>query len=95
MNLNISCSMTPDQILLEGHKAIAIPSLIYAWIGFLLILLVVGLLIINGRRGNHPYRKFILIWSITATLSGFLILFLSMSPVHVQSVKNFILNTIP
>lgn len=93
--LNITSSLTPEQILLEAHKAVAIPSLIYAWIGFLLILLLVGLLTINGRKGTRPYQKFLIIWTITAVLSGILIFFLAYSPLHIQSIKEFVLNLIP
>lgn len=95
MTLNISSSLTPEQIILEAHQQIAIPSLILAWIGFMIILLVVGLFLINPRKGSNPYGKFMWIWVITSAISGMFILFLTQAPLFIQSIKEFFINIIP
>ncbi|MEK6880674.1 MAG: hypothetical protein AABY22_13740 [Nanoarchaeota archaeon] len=90
MNLNITSDMTPEQILIEAHKSVAIPTLLIGWIATIILFLIIGLFSIDGSRGSNPYRRFMIIWTISIFISGLIVLFLASSPFAIQKISGWI-----
>lgn len=89
--LNCTLDQTPSQIILASHNTSAIPALIIFYIGINAILLFSGLFLIKGE-GNHPYRKFFIIWSVFAFISGLFLLYLIYSPFTIQDISTFFMS---
>ena len=84
--INITSTMTQEQILELAHKATAMPSLILLWIIFILSYLLVGLMF---KTKNLNWGRFFWMWTITSiiTLGG--VIFLVYSPNIVQLFVEF------
>ena len=78
VNVSAIANQTIETAADVMHEATAIPSLLIGYIGFSLIVLVTGLLMIDGRRSG--YGKFMLIWIISSILAGLVVLWIAMSP---------------
>jgi len=85
---NIS-TMSQPQIVELCHNATAIPSLIIALLGILLIFLIVGITAIKMSRGN---ARFWIIWLISSIFSFFLIFILVIMPNTIQAISNFVID---
>lgn len=81
--------MTPEQMLLIAHKAIVVPNLIYFYIITNFIFLLIGLLTIKPE-GQHPYKKFFIIWFISSIVVGGVLLFFIYSPFTLQKITNIL-----
>jgi len=93
MNLNLTSTMTSEQIFLEAYKSVAVPVLVYAWIATVLLFAIIGVLMIDGRQGKNPYRKFSWIWAVSTFVSGTVLYLIATSPLFIQNLNNWILNT--
>ncbi|MAG47926.1 hypothetical protein CL617_04935 [archaeon] len=78
--LNITSNMLPEQVLEQAHTVVAVPQLILLYLVFSLIFLIIGLFSINANTGNHPYRKFMVIWGVSVVVAGLFLIFLVYSP---------------
>lgn len=89
MPLNITCQMTEEMILQQVHKLIVSPILFCYYLIISFVVLIFGILIINENKGNHPYKKFLVIWGIASFIGGMIVLFLISSPNVVLQISNF------
>jgi uncharacterized membrane protein YozB (DUF420 family) len=73
------------EVLLEAHRSIAVPELLALYIGFSLIFLIVGLILIDTRKSG--YKKFLQIYFISQSLViTFILLPLLFLPVQFNSL---------
>jgi len=84
--LNISANMPPEQILLNINNQVTIPTLIIFWIISITVFGISGLLIIDKNNGQHPYRKFGIIWIISAVLSLVFLMIISAMPNSIHAI---------
>ena len=84
--IDITPSLSQEQILSLAHKATAIPSLVIFYILFSLVFLGTGLLLIDSKKSG--YGKFLLIWGVSVFAGGLIVLWLSLSPSTVQWIMN-------
>jgi len=82
--------MTPEQITQVIQTNVVLPILFLTTIVIMISVLVIGLLVIDGTQGRYPYKKFMLIWSISLLLAiMFNVLIVSMPNVS-QSIMNWV-----
>lgn len=86
--MNITCSMSEREILINAHQLTAIPSLIIFYVLSMILFLGMGIFLIDREKSN--YRKFLLIWIVSVILIGILVLFLIFSPNSVQWIANLV-----
>lgn len=84
--LNCTLSQTPNQLLLEAYSQTARPALLILYVVSSIISLLVGLVMIDNTKGEHPYKKYFLIWIIGTFLIGGVVLFLCFSPFLVNKI---------
>ncbi len=78
--------ITP-QLLETFHSQVTVPNLLILYITFSIFFLISGFILIDKKRGEHPYRKFMWIWFTAVLLSGIILAFLIASP---NLVNNFV-----
>jgi len=88
--LNITQQMSPQEILLEAHKATAIPAMIFMFISLSVIFLIIGMLLIDSKKSG--YGKFLWIWFSSNVLGIIVLIALSYAPFAIQNAKNFLVN---
>ena len=87
IDINSICVEGSD-ILTKAHELTAIPSLYIGFTSTYIILLIIGLI---GFSDNRDRLNFFIIWLISLFVSGMVIIFLTLSPITIQNISNFII----
>ena len=88
--INITSSMSQLEMLKEAHAVTAIPAMIISYLFFIILFLLSGLFLIDGKKSD--YGKFVVIWLVGSLLSGLVIFILCYNPTFVQSIVSGVTN---